>query len=78
MAAHDGLDRLSCLVCVVEWNGADVVVEDVGFNDTVEKGAADKAKLAVNSCCGPTDVVPAFTTVMRESWVGVLKVCDGN
>jgi hypothetical protein len=36
VAAHDGLDGLGGFVGVVEGDGADVVVEDVGFDDTVE------------------------------------------
>jgi hypothetical protein len=78
VASHDGLDSLSCLVGVVEWDSANVVVKYVGFNDTVEKSAADETKLAVNSCGGTTDIVPAFSAVVRESWVGVLKIRDSN
>lgn len=33
--AHNWLDGLGSLVGVVEWNGRDVVVEDVGFDDAV-------------------------------------------
>lgn len=78
MLTHDWLDGLGCLVGMVERNGADVVVKNVGLDDTVEKSAADEAKFTVDGCCGTTDVVPALTRVMRESWVGVLEVGDGN
>jgi hypothetical protein len=78
VASHNRLDGLGCLVGVVKWDGADVVMEDVSLNDTVEKSAADEAKLAVNSCSGATDIVPAFSTVVRKSWVGVLKIRDSN
>ena len=72
MATHHRLDGLCRLVGVVEWDGANVVVEDVGFNDAVEKSAADEAKLTVNSGGRSTDVVPASSSVVRKSWVGVL------
>jgi len=78
VASHDRLDGLGCLISVVEWDCADIVVEDVSFNDAVEKSAADEAKLAINSCGGTTNIVPAFSTVVRKSWVGVLEICDGN
>ena len=78
MATHYRLDGLGCLVCVVEWDGANVVVEDVGFNNAVQKSAADEAKLTVNGGCRSTDVIPASSSVVRKSWVGVLEIRDGN
>ena len=58
MAAHDGLDGFGCLVGVVEGDGGDVMVKDVGFDDAVKKLAADETKFAVDGCGGAADVSP--------------------
>ena len=63
---------------MVERNGADVVVQDVCFNDAVEQLAANEAEFAINRCCGSTGVGPGFGVVMWQSRIGVLKVSDGN
>lgn len=78
VAAHDLLDGFAGLIGVVEGDGADIVVENVSFDDAVEYMAADEAKVAVNGCCGATGKVPYFGLVMREGWVGVLQISDGN
>ncbi len=78
MTTHDRLDGFGCLVCVVEGNGADVVVEDMGFNDTVEESAADETELTIDGCSGSTNIVPAFTRVVGKRRVCVLEVGDGN
>lgn len=36
MAAHDRLDGLGGFVCVVEWNGRNIVMQHVGFDDAVK------------------------------------------
>jgi hypothetical protein len=71
--AHDGLDGLGGLVGVVEGDGGDVVVEDVGLDDAVEDLAA-----AVNGGGGTTGKVPGLAGVVREGRVGVLEVGDGD
>jgi hypothetical protein len=76
--AHDRLDGFGGLIGVVEWNGADVVVENVGFNDTMEESAANESEFTVNGCGGATDVVPTSCSVVRKSWISVLEVGDGN
>ena len=63
---------------MVEWNGADVVVEDMGFDDTVQELAADETEFAINSCGCATGIVPAGRSVVRKAGVGVLEVSDGN
>lgn len=78
MAAHDGLDRLGRFVGVVEWDGRDVVVEDVGFDDAVHQGAADESEFAIDGCGGATSEVPGITGVVRQRRVGVLEESDGN
>lgn len=76
--AHDGLDGLGGLVGVVEGNGGDVVVEDVGLDDAVEDLAADETEFAVNGGGGATSKVPGLAGVVREGRVGVLEVSDGD
>ena len=76
--AHDGLDGLGGLVGVVEGDGGDVVVEDVGLDDAVEDLAANEAELAVNGSGGTTSEVPGLAGVVREGRVGVLEVGDGD
>jgi hypothetical protein len=76
--AHDGLDGLGGLVGVVEGDGGDVVVEDVGLDDAVEDLAADETELAVNGGGGTTGKVPGLAGVVREGRVGVLEVGDGD
>jgi hypothetical protein len=76
--AHNGLDGLGGLIGVVEGDGGDVVVEDVGLDDAVEDLATDEAELAVNGCGGATGEVPGLAAVVGEGWVGVLEVGDGD
>ena len=76
--AHDGLDGLGGLVGVVEGDGGDVVVEDMGLDDAVEDLAADEAELAVDGCGGTASEVPGLTAVVGEGGVGVLEVGDGD
>ena len=76
--AHDLLDGLAGLVGVVEGDGADVVVQDVGLNDTVQDVTADEAKVTVNGGRGSASEVPHLRLVVRESGIGVLEVSDGN
>lgn len=78
MLSHDWLDGFGGLIGVVEWDGADVVVEDVGLDDAVEEMTADESKFTIDGCGGSTDVVPALTRVVRKCWVGVLKEGDCN
>ena len=78
VTAHDRFDGFSGLVGVVEGDGADVVMEDMGFDDTVQELAADKAEFTINGCCCATGIVPACGSVMRETGIGVLEEGDGN
>ena len=75
---HDWLDCLGGLIGVVEGDGGDVVVQDVGLDDTVEQVAANETELAVDSCGGATSERPGLTSVVRQRRVGVLKVSDGH
>lgn len=76
--AHDLLDGLGGFVGMVEWDGADVVVSDVGLDDSVKKSTTDESELAINCGCGTTGEVPGFVVVVRKSGVSVLQVSDGH
>ena len=76
--AHDGLDSLGSLISVIEGNGADVVVEDVGLDDAVEEVAANESELAIDGGSGAADKVPLLSGVVRERGVGVLEEGDGD
>ena len=76
--AHDLLDRLAGLVGVVKGDGADIMVEDVGLDDSVQNVTADESKVTVDSSSGTASKVPDFRLVMGEGGVGVLEVSDGH
>jgi hypothetical protein len=76
--AHDRLDGLGGLIGMVEGDGGDVVVEDVGLDDAVEDLTTNEAELAVNGSGGATGEVPGLAGVVREGRVGVLEVGDGD
>jgi len=78
VTAHDRLDRFGRLICVVEWDSANVVVEDMGLDDTVQKLAADETKFAVDGCGCTSSVVPAGRGVVRKARIGVLEVGDSH
>ena len=78
MAAHDGLDGLAGLVGIIEGDRADVMVKNVGFDDAVEELAPNEAKFTVDSGCCAASVCPGCGSVMRQSWVRVLKEGDSN
>lgn len=78
VTTHNWFDGFGSFVGVIEWDGADVVVKNVGLDDTVEKSAADESEFTIDRSGGTTNVVPALTTVVRKSWVSVLKVGDSN
>ena len=66
MATHDRLDGFGSFVSVVEWDGGDIVVQDVGFDYPVEQRAADESELAVDGGCGSAGKGPRLGSVMRD------------
>lgn len=78
MAAHDRLDSLGSLSSVVERNGADVVVENVGLDNFVEAERTNWPEIAVNGSACATSVGPGISSVVRKRGVSVLKESDGN
>jgi hypothetical protein len=53
-------------------------MENVSFNNAVEESPADEAEFAVNSRSSTANIVPAFTGVVRKSWVSVLEIGDSD
>lgn len=78
MTAHDLLDGFSGLVGVVEGNGADVMVEDMGLNDAVHQLSSDESKFTVDGRCGATSIRPGLGKIMRKGGVGVLQIGNGH
>ena len=76
--SHDALDGLAGLIGVVEGDVADVVVQHVGLDDTVEDVAADEAKVTVNGGSSATGEVPHFRLVVRKGGVSVLEEGNGD
>lgn len=76
--AHDRLDGLAGLVGIVEGNDTDVVMKDVGLNNTVHEVAADEPELTVDGCGGTACEVPRRSLVVRESRISVLEEGDCN
>lgn len=78
MTSHDGLDSLCRLIRVVKGDRADIVVQNVSLDNTVEKPAADEAELAVDCRSGTFDEGPLVARVVGQRWVGVLEEGDSN
>ena len=76
MTTQDRFDCLGRFIGMVEWNGRDKVMENVGFNDPMEKMAANETKFTVNRCGGATGECPSTGFVMRQRRIGMLK--EGN
>ena len=76
MLAHNGLNGFGGLIGVIEGNGGDVMVQDVGFDDAVEELTTNEAEFAVNGGGGTTGVGPARRGVVREGGIGVLQEGD--
>jgi hypothetical protein len=76
--SHDLLDGLAGLISVVEGDGADIVVKNVGLDDAVEDVATDEAEVTVNCSSCSTSEIPGLRLVVGEGGVGVLKESDGN
>ena len=76
--AHNGFDSFSGLIGMIERNRGYVVMEDVGLDYTVEKRSTYKSKFTVYCRRGSSSESPGFITIMRDGWIGVLKVGNGN
>ena len=78
VVAHDALDGFTGFIGVVEGDVADIVVQNVGLNDTVEDVTTDKTEVTVNGSGSTTSEVPNLRLVVRERRVGVLQESDGD
>ena len=58
MLSHDWLDRLGCLIGVVEGDRANVVVKNMGLDDAMKEGPADETKFAIDCRSGTASVGP--------------------
>ena len=78
VTTHDLLDSLASLVGIVEGDGGDIVVQDVGLDDAVKKLATDETEFTVDRGSCTTNIVPRFASVVRERRISVLQECNGN
>jgi len=78
VVAHDLLDGLAGFIGVVEGDGADIVVEDMGLDDSVENVTADETEVTVDGGSGATGKVPHLRLVVGERGIRVLEVSDGH
>lgn len=78
MMAHDLLDGFSGFISIIKGDGADIVVENVGFDDAVQELAADESKFTIDSSSGSTGEIPCLRLIVGKGWVGVLQEGDGN
>lgn len=78
MLAHDGLDSVGSLIGVVEGDGADIMVQDVGLNNAVEEVSTNETHLTIDGGSSATDEVPLVTSVVRKRGISVLEKSDGD
>ena len=78
MMAHDWFDSLARFVGIVEWNCADEMVEDMGFDDAVEEMTTYETEFTVDSGGGSTGKVPCLGSIVRKGRIRVLEERDCN
>ena len=78
MLTHNRFNGLSSLVSMVEGNCRDIVMEDMGFDDSVEERTTDETEFAIDCCSSAASEGPGTRIVVRKGRVSVLKVRDGN
>lgn len=78
MLPHDWLDCLSGFVGMVEWNSADIMVQDVGFNDAVEQVSTNKAEFTINCRRGAASEGPSVGRIVWQGRISVLEVGNRN
>lgn len=78
MLAHDGTNGIRCFVSVVEWDRANIMMQDVCLNNAMQQVSANEAHLSVNGRCRAADIVPFFVGVVRQGRISMLKESNGN
>ena len=78
MFAHDWLDGLSGLICMIERYGANVMVKNMSLNDPMEKLPANKPKLPINCRCCASCICPGGRGVVRQGRICMLQESDGH
>jgi hypothetical protein len=76
--AHHLLDVDGGFTGVVEGDGRDEMMADVGANDVVEEMGVDEAEVSVDGCGGTTSKGPGLVVVVRHGSVGVLEEGNGD
>lgn len=54
------------------------MVQDVSLDDSVKQLSTDETKLSIDRGSRSSSVRPAFASVVRKRWVGVLEISNGN
>lgn len=78
MVTHHFPDVLRGLAGVVEGDGGDKVVADMGADDVVEEMRVNETQIAINGGRGAARECPSFVVVVRHAGVCVLKEGDGD
>lgn len=78
MFSHDRLDGFGRFIGVIEWDGGDVMMEDMSLDDAVEEVSSDESKFPIDGRCCSSCEVPGFRLVVRQGWIGVLEIGDGH
>jgi hypothetical protein len=63
---------------MVEGNCRDIVMEDMGFDDSVEERTTNETEFAIDCCSSAASEGPGMRIIVRKSRVSMLKVRDGN
>ena len=78
MFAHNLLDRLGRLVCIIKWDSGYIVMENMSFDDPMEHGTSNETELAINGSCSSPSVAPCGVVVVRERRITVLQERDSH
>lgn len=75
MVAHDFLQRSRGLMGMIEGHPANMMVQDMRLDSSVEKETTNPAKVTVDGTGGTAQEGPGGGAVVRETYVGVLEKC---
>ncbi len=63
---------------MVKWNGADIVMKDMSFDDTMEELTTNEAKFTIYGGSRAPREVPSLRFIMGETGIGVLEKSNCN